>query len=216
MSLTRGLFRRKTNDQSPDDGGINGQWGHGSPEDENYDAHSGDGAGEMRLRGGASHDEYETGDDSYFSARPAPRRAQTLGTDEQGTPTGNDTPPVAPRPFHRTPTGLSVKQLKKTGGNASAYEVNLEGGLDVSINVEVNPSDPAGITVPYRLLVPRLFYEYEGEDAMTKEISTFKRLLSFRRNKYADEPPPSAGEKEYEASDVPRTPQSHSRSEENY
>ena len=69
---------------------------------------------------------------------------------------------------------------------AEAYEVNLEGGLDISLNVEVNPRDPAGITVPYRLLVPKLFYEYSGEDSAAKEINRFKRLISFRRKKDGD------------------------------
>ncbi|KAI1338283.1 hypothetical protein F5Y15DRAFT_416930 [Xylariaceae sp. FL0016] len=67
-----------------------------------------------------------------------------------------------PRPFHRTPTGLSVKKLRKKG--AEHYGVDLEGGLDICLNVEVNAKDPAGITVPYRLLVPKLWYEYTGED----------------------------------------------------
>jgi hypothetical protein len=80
---------------------------------------------------------------------------------------------------------LSTKQKKQ----ADSYEVDLEGGLDICLNVEVNPKDPTGITVPYRLLVPKLFYEWTpGDD----EISTppaekssgggrFKKLLSFRR-----------------------------------
>jgi hypothetical protein len=65
--------------------------------------------------------------------------------------------------------------------------VDLEGGLDICLNVEVNPRDPTGITVPYRLLVPKLFYEYtpeDDEDALVEQPatgSTFKRLLSFRK-----------------------------------
>ncbi|KAI2472528.1 hypothetical protein F4781DRAFT_342176 [Annulohypoxylon bovei var. microspora] len=150
------------------------------------------------LRGGAGdsrhvNDEYEVGDEAYFSARP-PRRAVT----QPATASSSSTVPVTParrntnggatgheydnyydpnsseedpperRPFHRTPTGLSAKKLQKRG--AARYEVDLQGGLDVCLNVEVNPKDPAGITVPYRLLVPRLFYEYQGEDAEPEEV----------------------------------------------
>jgi hypothetical protein len=111
-----------------------------------------------------------------------------------------------PRPgdFHRTPTGLSTKQKKQ----ADKYTVDLEGGLDITLNVEINPKDPAGITKPYRLLVPKLFYDYENENendagavperdpemaqaggAETPEPTGFKRLLSFRK-KAKNRPPP--------------------------
>jgi hypothetical protein len=83
------------------------------------------------------------------------------------------------RPFHRTPTNLSEKK-KRTGGGA--HDVNLEFGLDICLNVEVSQKDPAGITVPYRLLVPALWYE-EGEDGPISHVqrkpSGFKRLMSF-------------------------------------
>ena len=36
--------------------------------------------------------------------------------------------------------------------------------LEVTFNVEISPRDPGGSTVPYRLVVPKLWYEYEGED----------------------------------------------------
>ncbi|KAF3057376.1 hypothetical protein GL218_06276 [Daldinia childiae] len=133
-----------------------------------------------RMRGGGveRNDEYEVGDDSYFTAK-SPRRAFTQPTRGEHGGTGgfsnnystyDDNPssewdaPPRPRPFHRTPTGLTAKQLQAAGG-AAKFEVDLQGGLDVCLNVEVNARDPAGITVPYRLLVPRLWYEYEGEDA---------------------------------------------------
>lgn len=107
--------------------------------------------------------------------------AQTRSNEPEAPPT---------RPFHRTPTGLSTKQKKK----AENYEVDLEGGLDICLNVEVNPKDPAGITVPYRLLVPRLVYDYNAEEdkevepasapapaRAPAEPSGFKRFLSFRK-----------------------------------
>ncbi|KAI1081917.1 hypothetical protein F5B20DRAFT_38364 [Whalleya microplaca] len=150
----------------------------------------------MGLRGGSGTDvlenEFSPGDDSYFTAR-APRRpaphptAATALRDYTPSPDSEDAysasavtaphpprtaPPTIPepqrRPFHRTPTGLSARQLQRGGGEAR-FAVDLEGGLDVCLNVEVNPRDPAGITVPYRLLVPRLWYEYQGEDGTGDE-----------------------------------------------
>ncbi|KAI1500253.1 hypothetical protein F5X99DRAFT_429882 [Biscogniauxia marginata] len=168
---TRGIFGRRSMD-TPNDGGINGAWGAESEEDI-YDASprrtqhpAFTSADAMGLRGGAG-EEYEVGDDAYFTARP-PRRAFTQPaatraqaydySPEREMPTSR---PPAARPFRRTPTDLGFKTLKK---NAERYQVDLEGGLDICLNVEVNAKDPAGITVPYRLLVPRLWYEYHGED----------------------------------------------------
>ncbi|KAK8229659.1 hypothetical protein HDK77DRAFT_362843, partial [Phyllosticta capitalensis] len=80
--------------------------------------------------------------------------------------------PPRPNPFHRRPTGLSVKAARKGGpfdpdaGYDSddpdnvAGAINLEHGLDVVLNLEVSQHEPVGITTPYRLLVPAL--EYHG------------------------------------------------------
>lgn len=124
-----------------------------------------------RLRGGADR-EYEEGDEAAFTARPV-----------QPPNPNADTADFRPKPFHRTPTGLSTKLRKR----ADEFAVDLEGGLDVCINVEVNPRDPAGITVPYRLLVPRLFHDEEDEkkhdEVLAAEVPRkgFKRFLSFKR-----------------------------------
>lgn len=177
--------RRTSMDQQrrPDDGGINGTWGTDDSEENIYDAPppqgrrtrptafepagANDKLARMGLRGGAGPDraEFEAGDDSYFSARPA-RRTYTQPVagrhhDDYDNPAAMMDAP-APKPFKRTPTGLSVKKLRKHG--PARYEVDLEGGLDVTLNVEINPKDPSGASVPYRLLVPRLVYEYQGED----------------------------------------------------
>ncbi|GJN70151.1 hypothetical protein PLICBS_004203 [Purpureocillium lilacinum] len=222
MSLGRGDgekrgffgFGRRGSESRPDDGGINGQWGADSDEDEYYGhpAHPPPAARPSGLRGGGTYDdEYAEGDDSYFTARPLPpRRAVTLGN--QPASAGDEEGPVI-RPFHRTPTGLSTKQMKK----AEQYEVDLEGGLDITLNVEVNPKDPTGITVPYRLLVPRLQYEYDPASdelaASTKrpaqEPRGFKRLFSIRRRKQEkadeiDERPPSEEDEDEDEDDYLR------------
>ncbi|PHH73149.1 hypothetical protein CDD80_4013 [Ophiocordyceps camponoti-rufipedis] len=126
-----------------------------------------------------TQDEFAAGDDSYFTAK-GPRRAQSMGSQGPGR-------------FHRTPTGLSAKQMQQ----ADRYAVDLEGGLEVTINVEVSGRDPAGITVPYRLLVPRLQYEYDpaSDDLGSRpEAGGLRRLLSLGR--------PRPARAKSEASDV--------------
>lgn len=58
-----------------------------------------------------------------------------------------------PSTFHRRPSTLGKKGVRQEG----AY-INLEGGLDICLNLEVSQHDPSGITTPYRLLVPALDY----------------------------------------------------------
>ncbi len=76
--------------------------------------------------------------------------------------------PVRPGNFIRRPTNLSEKAarkgiapgLDKEGNEVEVNDhINLEGGLDIILNCEVNQKDPAGITTPYRLLVPALWYD---------------------------------------------------------
>lgn len=180
---------RRDSQSRRDDGGINGQWGAEDDEDDedDYDEPVAQSSGRLPpsgLRGGAAYEEYSDGDESYFTAAP-PTRAQTFGakaTGHEGLQYSNPEdgiPQQALRPFHRTPTGLSTKQMKK----ADQFEVDLEGGLDISLNVEVDPKDPTGTTVPYRLLVPKLFYEYtpEMDDIPIEEPSRLKKLLSLRK-----------------------------------
>ncbi|KAJ2984492.1 hypothetical protein NUW58_g6030 [Xylaria curta] len=163
-SRPRNLFRRDSNKGPPDDGGINGSWGDeddvfaasASPRSTHAGSHT------FGLRGGGGS-EFEIGDEARFTAR-SPRRAFTQPVQStmraQQNYIGDDND-LAIRPFHRTPTGLSVKELQKHGPDH--FEINAEGALEVCLNVEVSAKDPAGITVPYRLLVPRLWYEYQGE-----------------------------------------------------
>ncbi|KAK6214939.1 hypothetical protein QIS74_07958 [Colletotrichum tabaci] len=225
MSLTRNFFSRRGSKKSkPDDGGINGQWGDEDRDDESvddgfygyedeYDRGPAPRSRGMGLRGGGD-DEYQTGDDSYFTARPAarmsgapnkaaprthaefqpgdeshfsaraPARSYTMG-DERQVPRSQDSL-ARPKPFHRTPTGLSAKQKKMDG-----LEVDLEGGLDICLNVEVNQKDPAGITVPYRLLVPRLVWDDAREAANLQPPAPagFKRLFSLKKKEAGVVPP---------------------------
>jgi PhoD related phosphatase len=95
-----------------------------------------------------------------FDSQEPTRRASSFDHTSSGAPL---------RPgMLRRPTNLSEKAARK--GNVPAVDadgneidvndhVNLEGGLDIVLNVEVNQKDPAGITTPYRLLVPALWYD---------------------------------------------------------
>jgi len=186
----------------PDDGGINGSWGPDDDDEEEEQnmnmnvavppsRHGGVPTPlvgrnpTVGLRGGAG--EYEIGDEAYFTAR-APRRAvtqpppipqaQTQAPNNEYYAPNSDNhnnnssewPSAPTRPFHRTPTGLSFKKMQKE--DPAQYEVDVEGGLEICLNVEVNPKDPAGITVPYRLLVPRLDYEddeIDDDEMMSKD-----------------------------------------------
>lgn len=175
-------FDRPASQSQHTDGGVNSQWGHRNEEDMYMDHRPSANHPQMRLRGGAAYDEFSDGDESQFTALPT-RRAQTFGNQSTAVARQEmEEPPI--RPFHRTPTGLSVKQMRQ----ADKHQIDLEGGLDISLNVEVNPKDPTGITVPYRILVPKLFYEYTPEDDELPEAqpSGFKRLLSVRKKRQQD------------------------------
>jgi hypothetical protein len=166
------LFRRNSK-KRPDDGGING-YGADS-EDDVAHYHNGNSG----IRGGSGgHDE----DDGYFPAMSPIQGRQTENPIEHATTSGADTAPQTgfeKSQFKRTPTGLSQKQLRK-GGN---FEINLEGGLDICLNMEVSPKDPSGITMPYRLLVPALWYEPSKNEQPVKRASGIKRWTSLAKRK---------------------------------
>ena len=114
--------------------------------------------------------------DGYFPPQPKkPERAATIGGN--GDQRYSSAPLPRPGNFHRRPTNISEKAAAKGGDVADMTgHINLEYGLDIVLNCEVNQKDPAGITIPYRLLIPALWYEGEGD----VNIETYKKkgLLS--------------------------------------
>jgi len=90
-----------------------------------------------------------------------------------GAPQNPNDPSFDPRSqFRRRPTNLSVKEARKAaakGGLEGTLEgvdpsaIDLEGGLDVSLCMEIDQNDPAGRTEKYRLLVPALWYQGPGD-----------------------------------------------------
>jgi hypothetical protein len=177
LSLTRkdflpGTLFRRNSKKKPDDGGING---YGAESDD--DAQYGQQPRPSGIRGGGGEEE-----EPYFPAMPKPLgRTPPQAVQQAGASitAAQPQPDLAKNKFYRTPTFQSQKQRKAGGG-----EVNLEGGLDICLNVEVNSKDPAGITTPYRLLVPMLWYEeQEGHQGQAgQNVQTgLKRWVSFKR-----------------------------------
>ncbi|KAI9932852.1 hypothetical protein MW887_009104 [Aspergillus wentii] len=96
--------------------------------------------------------------------------------------------PTATRPnsFLRRPTNVSQKSKKavQAEDDGAGAMVNLEGGLSVTFNMELNPKDPAGITTPYKLLVPMLRYEgYEYDPPAAQVAKGWRKWLGVRRKK---------------------------------
>lgn len=126
---------------------------------------------------------YDAGDspsspppEGYFPPQPkTPQRAATISGN--GDQRHSSAPLPRPGNFHRRPTNMSEKAAAKGGDvDDTTGHINLEHGLDIVLNCEVNQRDPAGITVPYRLLIPALWYEGEGD--VNTETYKKKGLLS--------------------------------------
>ncbi|KAK0292121.1 hypothetical protein LTR35_001550 [Friedmanniomyces endolithicus] len=114
---------------------------------------------------------------------PSMQRANSLGGAGAGSYFPDGAGAAAPGPpqrptnqFHRRPTSLSVKEARKAAAKGGpeadedgavepreAGQIDLRGGLDISLNMEVDQRDPGGATVGYRLLVPALWYEGQGD-----------------------------------------------------
>lgn len=170
------IFRRKN--RRVDDGGING---YGSDSEDDVTHH--DQTKSIGIRGGSGG-----GDDGYFTQHSPPNRGKDHVVEHGPASIAATTPQVDRSHFHRTPTGLSEKLRKKR----AVQDVNLEGGLDICLNIEQSQMDPSGITTQYRLLVPRLWYDYEEEDEYAVGVNKnmqgtgLKRWVSFRGKGKAD------------------------------
>ncbi|KAL6711906.1 hypothetical protein ACN47E_002949 [Coniothyrium glycines] len=92
------------------------------------------------------------------------RRSESPGSRTPSPPRDRAVSQERPSNFHRRPSVLSKKGLKAHG-----QFISLEGGLDVCLNMEVSQHDPAGITTPYRLLIPVLDYTETEPAAVEKQ-----------------------------------------------
>ena len=123
-------------------------------------------------------------DDDYFAARHRNEAPSATTHDNPSNPLRRSSAPL-PRPgnFHRRPTNMSEKAVKKGGYDQTDGHINLENGLDIVLNCEVNQKNPAGITVPYRLLIPMLWYEGRADpnEAAYRKKSWISRLGSISK-----------------------------------
>ncbi|KAG0159782.1 hypothetical protein PDIDSM_7307 [Penicillium digitatum] len=134
---------------------------------------------------------FNRGDETAFS-----RRASVDGF-AQPPENGNSFFPgngagAPPRPgnFHRRPTNLSQKTAKKTakqGDDGAGVYINLEGGLAITLNLEISSQDPSGVTTPYKLLVPALHYNGTEYDPPPAQIVKGWRKFLPRRKKHVGE-----------------------------
>ncbi|CAD0113151.1 unnamed protein product [Aureobasidium uvarum] len=104
---------------------------------------------------------------------------------------GSYFPQTYPRPtnnFHRRPTDLSEKNALKASAKGGPEgeqfgNINLESGLDICLNMEVDQKDPAGVTRPYRLLVPALWYEGDADINTARFKSRGASMMDHLRGK---------------------------------
>ena len=93
----------------------------------------------------------------------------------------------------RRPTNLSRSASKKSTKSSTKSAVaaaaagdddmiNLEGGLAITLNLELNCKDPSGITTPYKLLVPMLRGDgAEYDPPATQVTKGWRKWLGVRR-----------------------------------
>ncbi len=98
----------------------------------------------------------------YFSSRDRP-----IAQEADGKSTSllrhSSAPVSRPGNFHRRPTNTNKRAASKGGSDETDGHINLQHGLDIVLNCEASQRDPAGITNPYRLLIPTLWYEGNGD-----------------------------------------------------
>ncbi|KAJ5086764.1 hypothetical protein NUU61_008071 [Penicillium alfredii] len=104
---------------------------------------------------------------------------------------GAAAPPPRPGPFHRRPTNLSEKTGKrstKQGDDGAGAYVDLKNGLAITLNLEINPQEPSGATLPYKLLVPVLRYQGGDDDPPpTQVVKGWRKWLNMPRRKKSTE-----------------------------
>ncbi|RAL01093.1 uncharacterized protein BO80DRAFT_355443 [Aspergillus ibericus CBS 121593] len=123
--------------------------------------------------------------DFHLGEAPPARRMSMDGAFPGGT--GDAAFPPAgdaqPGPFLRRSTTLTRKASKRGGAGPGAL-INLEGGLAITLNLELNPKDPAGITTPYKFLVPALHYEDMEFDPPAASVAKgWRKWLGVRSKK---------------------------------
>ena len=126
--------------------------------------------------------------DIYFPHHHSINRSLTAPSDGTNSQRHSSAPLPRPGSFLRRPTNMSEKAATKGNPNDTSGLVSLENGLDIVLNCEIDQRNPSGITTPYRLLVPALFYEGEGDEntAKYRRPNLLERLSSFRARRTSE------------------------------
>ena len=124
-------------------------------------------------------------DEGYFSRHPSMNRSTTAPVAASDAQRNSSAPLPRPGNFLRRPTNMSERAAVKGDPEDTSEHVNLEHGLDIVLNCEVDQKNPAGVTTPYRLLVPALRYDGEGDENTVsyRAPKLLQRLSSLRGRK---------------------------------
>lgn len=124
-------------------------------------------------------------DEDYFSRHPGMNRSTTAPVTASSVGRNSSAPLPRPGNFLRRPTNMSERAANKGDPEDTSGHVNLEHGLDIVLNCEIDQKNPAGVTTPYRLLVPALHYDGEGDEntASYRTPKLLQRLSSLRGRK---------------------------------
>lgn len=124
-------------------------------------------------------------DEGYFSRHPSINRSTTAPVAASDSRRNSSAPLPRPGNFLRRPTNMSERAAIKGDPEDTSGHVNLEHGLDIVLNCEVDQKNPAGVTTPYRLLVPALRYDGEGDENTVsyRAPKLLQRLGSLRGRK---------------------------------
>ncbi|KAB8698110.1 hypothetical protein FH972_026360 [Carpinus fangiana] len=103
-------------------------------------------------------------------------RSRSLADDGQ-----SDSAPLRTNSFQRKPNHASNKAVQQDATGRQGH-IDLEGGLNITLNCEVDQRDPSGLTTQYTLIVPALFYDGPA-DLNTASIrgGTHETFSSFGR-----------------------------------
>ncbi|CAI7571375.1 unnamed protein product [Penicillium glandicola] len=149
---------------------------------------------------------FNRGDEAAFNRRASvDGLAQPHENGDSYFPGTGDEAPPRPGNFHRRPTNLSQKAAKKAakqGDDGAGAYINLEGGLAITLNLEISPQDPSGVTTPYKMLVPALYYngtEYDPPPAQI--VKGWRKFLPRRKKNDREATAQHEAEEEYSDDD---------------
>ncbi|KAL9099450.1 MAG: hypothetical protein Q9163_005052 [Psora crenata] len=130
---------------------------------------------------GSSSPPHSPSTDGYFSPQPW-NPSSTIPTIGDSIQRHSSAPLPRPANFLRRPTNMSEKAAVKGDPDDTSGHINLENGLDIVLHCEIDQGDPAGVTSPYRLLIPALFYESVGDQSIAqyRKQSLLQQFSSLR------------------------------------